>query len=134
MNLESVSSSGESVVLVVDDNESLSEAFREELDRVGYIAIAASSKEEANEKIDHNRIHAAVVDLNLIGGHDRQGLEVIRHLREASPDAKVLLISSTNSERLARAGREVGANWTGCKPLDGDRLAAALHALDISAE
>lgn len=85
--------------LVVDDTPATAKAVQAALSSFGYDTALATSFAQARRLITTGPTLALIVsDLNLDHGHT--GLELIRTVLEASPDARAILISS----RLPEAG------------------------------
>jgi len=90
-------------VLVVDDNDVVSEFLSATLCAYGYDTLLASNRDQA---IEHCRrhgegIHALIADVRL-GAQD--GFESARLLQTFCPSVKIVLISGYPYEHLVRSG------------------------------
>jgi DNA-binding NarL/FixJ family response regulator len=94
-------------VLVVDNNIEYREVFSQVLDRQLDIemVVQAGSLADARSKLEG--IDAAIIDRGLPDG---DGLELIGELHEASPGAKVLVMSVTVEQRHPLEALEAGAD------------------------
>ena len=94
-------------ILVVDDHPIVRLGIRQMLSEESALKICAEtdSAEAAIEALRHGGADLAIVDLSLAG---KNGLELIREMREVAPDLLVLVLSmhdeSLFAERALRAG------------------------------
>jgi len=103
-------------VLVVDDHAVVQWGFRLLLSRQPWIGRCdvASTPEEALERAERHKPDVALVDLFL---GERSGTELCETLREASPKARVLLISgagwiSPEAAKAAGAAGFISKDWS----------------------
>lgn len=102
-------------VLVVDDEESHAQAMAECLERVGYNCTVATSGTAAAELVQTDCFDIVVTDL-VMDGVD--GLELLRRVKQMSPETEVILISAHGTLRHAVEAMEQGALTYITKPLD----------------
>jgi len=111
--------------LVVDDERSIRLVLRDLLALDGWDVVTAEDGAEVEDRLSEERFDLIVLDLQMPG---MNGFEVLRMLRQASPEAHstwktaadvrvVALTGGGNPEALAFAQR-VGANATLTKPFD----------------
>jgi DNA-binding NarL/FixJ family response regulator len=93
-------------VLVVDNNAEFLEVLVRLLDRQPDIAVVAQAASLAEARGKLSGVDVAILDRGLPDG---DGLELISELREASPGAKVLVMSSTVEEAHPEQALEAGA-------------------------
>jgi DNA-binding response OmpR family regulator len=113
------------VVLVVEDDEQLSEALARMLERGGYFAIQADDGEAAVASLKLVQISLLVVDIKLPG---IDGYAVIEKCKAFRPGVPILAISGLEEEALAKALR-VGANAALAKPFHEAELLRAVQKL-----
>jgi DNA-binding NtrC family response regulator len=106
-------------ILIVDDEkvvrESLANWFRDE----GYRADVAESAKEALTKLTHGNWDVFLIDIRMPG---IDGLELQRKLKEAQPDATVIIMTAYASVETAVEGMKQGAYDYIIKPFDPDDL------------
>jgi DNA-binding NarL/FixJ family response regulator len=93
-------------VLVVDNNAEFLEVLVRLLDRQPDIAVVAQAASLAEARGKLSGVDVAILDRGLPDG---DGLELISELREANPNAKVLVMSSTVEEAHPEQALEAGA-------------------------
>lgn len=114
---------GDSVLLLEDDT-SLAEALKLVLEARGLEVRIAPTAEDGLEALRPAPPSTVVADLGLPDGG---GAALVRTLREAAPDARLLVLTGEDSDRVRRACREAGADAFLAKPVSGDDLAAAIR-------
>jgi DNA-binding NtrC family response regulator len=106
-------------ILIVDDEkavrESLGSWFRDE----GYQVDVAGSGKEALAKLAHENWDVFLLDIRMPG---IDGLELQRKLKEAQPDATVIIMTAFASVETAVEGMKQGAYDYIIKPFDPDEL------------
>ena len=92
-------------VLFADDETSLQELMRIELPRLGHEATVCSDGQEALEALEETSYDCVIVDLDMprVGG-----LDVIRRVREVSPDTETVVITGKSSHETAVAAIREG--------------------------
>ena len=107
-------------VLVVDDEPSVVEVFREFLSEQGYGLTLAASGEEAVRRLPECRPDIILTDLNLPGV---SGLEVMRSAKSIDPEVCVVVVTGYASASTAIDALRQGAYDYVTKPFDlGDVL------------
>jgi DNA-binding NtrC family response regulator len=117
-------------ILVVDDDVNLVQALVELLQQSGYLAVPATSAEEALERCREETFHLVLTDLQLPA---RNGIALIKQLHECCPDTKTVLITAHGSIRSAVTALKRGAVEYMTKPLKPRRLLALIAALTADA-
>ena len=125
-------------VLVVDDHADSREVMAAMLTSAGHSSVLAADGDEALSLLEREPFDLALVDIFL---PVRDGIEVIREIRRAFPETKVVAVSAgwgpvtapgrepyCDLEVLKRA-REVGAEGALPKPLTRDALLALVEGL-----
>ncbi|WP_338477391.1 response regulator transcription factor [Pseudomonas trivialis] len=112
-------------VLLVDDDEDLTEMLRQYLAREGFDATAVHTGEEGEEQALSGRYSIVVLDVML---PQLSGIEVLRRIRAVSQVPIVLLTArGDNIDRIA--GLELGADDYVPKPSSPGELVARLRAI-----
>jgi len=117
-------------VLIVDDDTHLLHALAELLGSRGYRVTTAASAEEALDKCRADTFHLVLCDLQLPG---RNGISLIKTLREACPSTAAVLITGHGSIRTAVTALKRGAVEYMTKPIKPKRLLALCNALTADA-
>jgi two-component system nitrate/nitrite response regulator NarL len=115
-------------VVIIDDYADLRSLLKRFLERHGAFVVAASCG-NARDGIDAARVEQpdlVLVDLNL---PDINGIEAIGPLREAAPEARIVVLSSWAPETAAPEALRAGADAFVDKSSGGDDLPDML--LDI---
>lgn len=93
-------------ILVVDDEESSTSYIRDVLSKVGYAVLTASGGKDAVALIERERIHLALVDMVM---PDLSGLEVLKKIKERSPESLVIIMTAYADVETAVEAMKQGA-------------------------
>ena len=93
-------------LLFVDDEQGLRKTVSHLLGREGYQFDLAASGEEAKRKVEEEVYDLVITDIRM---PDCSGLEVLRHVREVSPETTVMLVSAYASLEYAIEALKLGA-------------------------
>ncbi|MFI5370741.1 MAG: response regulator, partial [Candidatus Eisenbacteria bacterium] len=102
-------------VLVVDDEPSVADVCQEFLSGEGLHVTVAESGEEALRLLPEVRPDVILTDINLPG---LSGLDVLRHAKQADPDACVIVLTGYASTASAIEALRQGADEYVTKPFD----------------
>lgn len=100
-------------VLVVDDEGANRYSVSKTLQRVGYVVNEAASGEEALEHITNQEYDVVLTDIRMPG---IDGVELLRRIKEQSPDAIVILMTGYASLGTAVEALRLGAHDYLIKP------------------
>ena len=114
-----------SKVLVVEDEESFSDALSYMLRREGYEVAVADTGPEALETFDRSGADLVLLDLMLPG---LSGTEVCRALRQRS-NVPIIIVTARDSEVDKVVGLELGADDYVTKPFSSRELVARIRAV-----
>jgi two-component system, OmpR family, response regulator RegX3 len=112
-------------VLVVEDEESFSDALSYMLQREGYDAVVATTGPEALAEFDRAGADIVLLDLMLPG---LPGTEVCRALRSRS-NVPIIMLTAKDSEIDKVVGLELGADDYVTKPYSARELLARIRAV-----
>ena len=118
--------SGEVNILIVEDNRSLLCLLISEMKRNGYNAFGVMCSEDVNDSLPEQKIHIAILDINL---PEEDGLSLARRLRHTQPGIGIIIISARASPSDRIEGYHSGADLYLPKPFSTDELLAAVAAL-----
>lgn len=111
-------------ILIVDDNETLRDIVRENLEADGYGVLTAASAEEALAVLKTQKADTILLDLVLPDG---DGLSLISRIREHT-DAPVIVVSGKGAWVDKVVGLEMGADDYLGKPFEMKELSARIKA------
>ena len=111
-------------ILVVDDEPGVREALKQLLEYEGYAVSLAASGHEALDSYAEAHPHLVLLDVKMAG---MDGLSTLTKLREADPQALVVMISGHGSIATAVEATQRGAHDFLEKPLDSDRVLLTLR-------
>ena len=112
-------------VLVVEDEESFSDALSYMLRKEGYEVSVANNGPDALDDFDRNGADLVLLDLMLPG---IPGTEVCRSIRQKS-SVPVIMLTAKDSEIDKVVGLELGADDYVTKPFSSRELVARIRAV-----
>ena len=111
-------------ILLVDDEQNFTEALGKRLRLRNMHVDTAASGKEALEKIRETDYDAALLDLSMPGW---DGLDTMKHLKVASPDLQIILLTGYATVRNGVDAMKLGALDVLEKPADFDELLAKVE-------
>ena len=113
-------------LLVIEDERALCETIVRSLRRLAYSVDYCFDGEKALELLGTERYDLVLLDLNLPG---KDGMTVLRTLRQADWETKVLILSARGEVEDKVEGLDAGANDYLTKPFHSRELLARLRAM-----
>ena len=113
-------------VLVVEDEQKVADALQEGLEREGYDVAVEGSGEGAFFRVETELFDLVLLDLGLPG---RDGLQVLRTLRDRAVKTPVLILTARDTPGDRVAGLDGGADDYLVKPFAFAELLARIRAL-----
>jgi DNA-binding response OmpR family regulator len=113
-------------VLVVEDEQKVAAALRQGLESEGYSVAVAPSGEEAFFRVNTEAFDVVLLDLGLPG---RDGLEILKALRQRGLDTRVLVLTARDTLDDRVRGLDGGADDYLVKPFAFTELVARIRAL-----
>jgi DNA-binding NtrC family response regulator len=111
-------------VLVVDDDSSLRQVMKMQLEEAGYEVDVAADGAKALATIEEQQPKLVITDLRMPG---MDGMELLRRVREGHLETTVIIITAFASIESAVAALKVGAYDYVTKPIDYDALVTVVH-------
>ncbi len=116
---------GERTLLIVDDDLPFLQRLAKAMERRGFDVVTADSMATGIQAVNLAPPAYAVFDLRLADG---SGLDIVGVLREARPEARIVMLTGYGNIATAVAAVKAGAvDYLG-KPTDADQVEAALLA------
>jgi DNA-binding NtrC family response regulator len=106
-------------ILIVDDEPLMADSLRQHLEEEGYSVDTAATGAQGVELFDQGGHHLAICDLQL---PDMDGLEVVRHMKDARPTTEVIVVTGYGSVERAVEATKAGAFYFVEKPFDFEEL------------
>jgi len=110
-------------ILVIDDEPLVAQVMAEALQYEGNEVAIAGSGKEGLRAIEENPPDAVFLDIIMPG---MDGIEVLRRIRERSPDLPVIIITGWASQRQIDEARRLGVTDVIFKPVALKNLTRAL--------
>src|SRR5215212_7546938 len=113
-------------ILLVDDNTDYRQTFYRMLERQADIEVVGQADSLAAARQLLRGVDLALIDRGLPDG---DGIEIISELREASPGAAVLAMSTTAEERHPQEALEAGAEGVIDKIAPPEEIISAIRGV-----
>lgn len=113
-------------ILLIEDDTMVGQAIEEGLRRAGFAVDWITDGVGGDASLAHHDYDLAVLDLGLPG---RDGLEVLRRLRQRGQNVPVLVVTARDALPDRMAGFDAGADDLLLKPFDLEELVARVRAL-----
>jgi two-component system response regulator RegX3 len=111
-------------ILLVEDEESLADSVRYNLEREGYRVVIASDGRTAVDRFRSERPALVILDLMI---PEVSGLDVCRLIRQES-DVPIIIVTAKDSEAEKVTGLELGADDYVTKPFSVRELVSRVRA------
>ncbi len=115
------------MILVVDDDPSVTTSLALLLKQAGYRSQTAASPQDAINKITQDEFHLIIQDLNFSRKTSgEEGIELLRKIKTLKPNLPVILLTAWGSIQLAVKGMRAGASDFITKPWTHNQLLQAV--------
>ena len=95
-------------IILLEDEEVLGKIYKKNMERAGYEVRWLKSTKETIAAAKKFKANLILLDHG-IRGEDKSGLEIIADLKEAIPDAKIVMLSNYSHFQLEEEALEAGA-------------------------
>ncbi len=106
-------------IMVVDDEKSMRELLAIMLRKEGYDVVTVEGRAQAAAVLATQVLDMVITDVRL---RDGDGIEILRHVKAASPETVVVVMTAFGTTETAVAARKLGAEAYVLKPFDVDEL------------
>ena len=106
-------------ILIADDEDMIRELINITLSKEGFTCFQAASAEEGLEIINNQKLDLALLDIMMPG---RSGIDLLKDIKQATPDTTVLMITAMNDMDTALSCIHFGAEDYITKPFNLDRV------------
>jgi CheY-like chemotaxis protein len=117
-------------ILIIDDEQVVLEMMVQMVKREGYDVEGASNGKEALKMVQNSKPDLIITDLIM---PDKEGIELIKDLRDTYDDLKILAISGGNRHidpmSQLKVAQFLGANASLPKPLDRQEFLSTIKYL-----
>lgn len=110
-------------VLVVDDEQGIRTFVRAFLERAGYDVAVAEDTDSAREQLASKQYDVVLSDIVLPGS---SGVELLKAIREASPEVQVIMMTGAPTLETAAEAVRAGASDYLSKPVGKDAILKAV--------
>ena len=112
------------VVLVVDDEPSVTDLLSAVLEEEGHDCITAATGEDALKKLAKGNVGVALLDLKLPG---MSGMDVLRAIKSGYPETAVIVVTAARDADTAVEAMKIGARDYITKPFTVERV---IHSVE----
>jgi len=112
-------------VLIIDDEAAIRESLQILLEEEGYEVVNANDGEEGLSLLDTQSVDLVLLDFQL---PDRNGLDILKDIRERDPEMAVIMITAYGTPENAVAAIQGGAANFIAKPWTNEKLQADVRA------
>jgi CheY-like chemotaxis protein len=123
------SESGSPRILVVDDEESICFSMSEYFSLQGYKVDTANEIDEAEKLIEATPYRVVIQDLRLTTARAPEGLEIIKFIRDITPQTRVIVLTAYGSLEMEEEARRCGADAFLRKPKPLSQVAQVVQGL-----
>jgi len=113
-------------ILLLEDNETLSNAISKKLKALGFILDCFYDGEDGLYSLQTNVYDLLILDLGL---PSIDGIDIVKELRASQKDIPILIISARDKLDQRILGLDTGADDYLCKPFELDEVVARVQAL-----
>lgn len=111
-------------ILLIDDDPSMVDLTRYQLEEQGYSVTAADSGNAGLKLVSEQHFDVALTDLNL---PDINGIELVRRLKDLAPSLEIIMITGFSSVTRAIDAIKAGAFYFIEKPVEYEELLALVE-------
>jgi DNA-binding response OmpR family regulator len=110
-------------ILFAEDDDELREAICDQLVEAGYTVTTAADGQQALDRLEETAFDLALLDIRMPG---KDGLHVLRHVKERTPATRVIMLTGVDDFTVAIESVKLGANDYITKPFRLEDLLARI--------
>lgn len=114
-------------ILVVDDEPAILFAYCKLIEKDGMIVDTSANLADAIRLIRARCYLAVIADMRLAGSDNRDGLEILRIIRNEHPDTKTILATGYGDSEIEKMARDLGVSYYFEKPVSPPDILKALR-------
>ncbi|GGH40691.1 response regulator [Paenibacillus segetis] len=114
----------EKKILIVDDQNGIRILLMEVFSSEGYKTLQAPNGKIALEIVHSEAPDLVLLDMKIPG---MDGLEILKHIKEANPEIKVIMMTAYGELNIIKQATDLGALMHFTKPFDIDEMRVAVH-------
>jgi len=119
-------------MLIVDDEEAIRFSLTDFFSLLGFEVDSATELEQAEALLEIAPFDVVIADLRLTGINGREGLELIRYVRERAPATRIVLLTAYGSAEVREEAARCGADAFLQKPQPLAEVAQAVERVLVS--
>ena len=116
-------------ILVVDDEHVITSSIKSYFTRLGATVDTAAEREEAEALLATRRYDVAIVDLRLAGTDGREGLDILRFVRDRGLAVRMVIMTANPTDSAEATGRQLGLDVFLRKPIPLQTMARVVDDL-----
>lgn len=111
-----------SSILIIEDDKYMTLVLNELLEDEGFNSESVNNYREAIKKIKHKEYNMLILDYNLNGFRDKNGLDIYDFAKKLYPNIKGILITAFGNNAVRKKAKEKGISQIFDKPFFFDEL------------
>ena len=113
-------------IMVLDDVEDAGAMIKRILERKGHVVSVFTEEQEALDYAQNQEMDIAILDIKL---KKMNGVEVLKHIKQARPDIDVLMLTGYPTLETAKEAMGSGAKEYLVKPIDKNELEEKIQSI-----
>ena len=118
-------------ILVVDDEDVILFSYKKIFQGDMLVVDVSRDPETAMEMIRDNSYNAVISDIRFSDSESREGLDILRYVREKCPETAVILMTGYGSSEIREKALELGTDFYFDKPVAISTIENTLMNLGI---
>lgn len=111
-------------ILIVDDDQGITEVMKIILEEQGFKVSISSGSEQIDKLVDTNKPHLLLLDILMYG---TSGPEIVKLLKDKSASKDIPIVMMSASENTKKIAKSVGADGYLEKPFNIDHLVEVVN-------
>lgn len=122
---------GKKNILIIDDEEGILSILARVITSDHVRILIARTIEDAEKIINNEQLDVVIADIRLTGVLGREGLVLLKYVRNKSPGAEVIIMTGYGSPEIKQEAYEKGAYFYFDKPVDPRLLKEKLNEIGV---